>query len=1196
VSSSSPAAASPAAATVTIGLPAKLPPTPADSADSALFSSSSPPLDGGGSGGAPQAAARASYFRLYVDDPGRTWLDALLLLLAVVGSVANGAMLPLFSIVFGDMLDVLGGYYPRCGAGPHPPAAVLRLLGMTATADSFTATIASVALQFVYIAAAAAFAGFLQQFCWTYGGGRRANRARRRFLRGALRQDVAFYDTAATSGALLQGLNDDAIDVDKGVSDKVGVFLQHMSTFACGYVIAFVRGWDMTLVMLACLPFLGLAGAALATAVTRLQALQTAAYTAAGEVAAEAISQVRTVAAYGGERRAVAQYREALLPARAASARIHAVGGACIGAMQAVMFWSYAAALTYGAWRVSTGAYTGGRVMTVLFAALLGSFSLGLAAPIVSNFAKAGAAGERVRAVASRRPAIDSDDPSGLQPDEEGVRGEIELRAVVFAYPSRPDAPVLRGFSLRVAAGTTVALVGASGSGKSTVVQLIERFYDPASGEVLFDGRDLRALNLRWLRARVGLMEQGALLFATSIRENVHMGRRAATDAEVEAALRASNAWAFVKLLPKGLDTQVGERGVLLSGGQKQRLALARVLLKSPRVLLLDEATSALDTRSEKVVQRALDSASKGRTTVVVAHRLSTVRNADSIAVVREGTVVERGTHAELLRDPAGAYTHLVRLQMQGAGAGGAGGGGASARDEAAAAADGGAEGGDGRSEASDGDGDGDELVTLARAPSPAEDGAGAAGGLLPGIAARWRRSLEAHSGAPEALVAAASAPAPLSPKAGANAYGRAALAAVGAEPGDEYDPSGHQQQQHQQQQQQQPHRLSRRHTGGTDGKKEHHQREGAAATATKDKGDAAADDADEGKSKKAAPPPARVPMSRLARLNAPEWPYAAVGAVASVVVGAVQPVFALVLASMISVFFDGPDLSASPELKRAVEAAAAAAPGGGAGAGAGPLAAAAQTLAPLRKDTIMAKASTYSLYFFAIGLVILSFLAVQQVCFGKCGAELAQRVRLLLLAAILRQEVAWFDRDEASAGRLASHLASDATHVRGAVADVVGVVMQNLGTLGLGYGLALYFDWRVALLVTAALPLLASSSLLHVKFTLGTSSSTERHFADANGAVAEAVAAARTIQSFNLQREVAEQYDSRVAAAERQVLRAALVGGAAMAFSFAMLFGIYAVVLAFGGWEIRSCLVDFNGFFKAFMCIVESPVFFWRF
>jgi ATP-binding cassette, subfamily B (MDR/TAP), member 1 len=213
----------------------------------------------------------------------------------------------------------------------------------------------------------------------------------------------------------------------------------------------------------------------------------------------------------------------------------------------------------------------------------------------------------------------------------------MELNGVSFTYPVRPEVPVLHNFSLSIPAGHQVAVVGASGSGKSTVIQLLQRFYDPAAGTVSFDGHDARALHLEWLRGQIGLVSQEPTLFATTIRENIAMGRPSANDKEIEAAAHAANAACFVDKLPLGYGTQVGERGVQLSGGQKQRIAIARALLKDPRILLLDEATSALDTVSERLVQTALEKLAEGRTTVVVAHRLSTIRNADKIAVIQVG-------------------------------------------------------------------------------------------------------------------------------------------------------------------------------------------------------------------------------------------------------------------------------------------------------------------------------------------------------------------------------------------------------------------------------------------------------------------------------------------------------------------------------------------------------------------------------
>lgn len=273
-------------------------------------------------------------------------------------------------------------------------------------------------------------------------------------------------------------------------------------------------------------------------------------------------------------------------------------------------------------------------------------------------------------ATIERIPDIDSSDPAGLKPEK--VIGEITLEDVEFNYPSRPDVPIVKGINVTFTAGHTAALVGASGSGKSTIISLIERFYDPLSGSVKLDGVDIRTLNIKWLRSQIGLVSQEPTLFATTIRGNVahglintpyeHSSEEEKFKLIKEACIKA-NADGFITKLPNGYDTMVGERGFLLSGGQKQRVAIARAIVSDPRILLLDEATSALDTQSEGIVQDALDKAAAGRTTITIAHRLSTIKDADCIYVMGEGLVLEKGTHLELLADENSAYSRLVHAQ-----------------------------------------------------------------------------------------------------------------------------------------------------------------------------------------------------------------------------------------------------------------------------------------------------------------------------------------------------------------------------------------------------------------------------------------------------------------------------------------------------------------------------------------------------
>ncbi|KXZ43925.1 hypothetical protein GPECTOR_77g22 [Gonium pectorale] len=598
--------------------------------------------------GMAAAAAVAERQRITAD-----FKDKLLMCIGTIGAMGNGILLPLFAIVLGDFTDAFGG---------------------GSSMSDFMTTVRDLALKFLYLSIGALIASYLEAAAWMYSGNRQTNRLRTRFLASVLSQDVAFFDVHSTTGGLLQGLNGDSIDVQNAISEKLGSFLHHSTTFVAGFVVGFVKGWDMALVMLGCMPFLAIIGGLLAKGTAMANAASAKAYADASAIAQQSIAQIRTVAAYSREEAAMAQYGAALVEPRKMGIRQAWISGLGLGAINVVIYGTYAVGLFYGAYRVAAGVYTGGQVLMVLIGTLMGGFSLGQAAPNLQHFAKGRIAGARMFRVIDRQPAIlidggdgDGDGGSGVGAAAvpAAVAGEIELKGVDFAYPSRPDVLLFRGFSIHVPAGKTVALVGSSGSGKSTVVQLIERFYDPLAGSVTLDGRDLRSLPLKWLRKQMGLVSQEPTLFATSIYQNIAIGLPGCSAEEVEAAARAANVHGFVSALPQGYQTEVGERGVQLSGGQKQRIAIARAILKSPKVMLLDEATSALDTRSEALVQAALDRLVVGRTTVVVAHRLSTIKHADAIAVVQGGRVVEVGTHEELLRDQNGAYSVLVKLQME---------------------------------------------------------------------------------------------------------------------------------------------------------------------------------------------------------------------------------------------------------------------------------------------------------------------------------------------------------------------------------------------------------------------------------------------------------------------------------------------------------------------------------------------------
>lgn len=493
-------------------------------------------------------------------------------------------------------------------------------------------------------------------------GERQAARIRSLYLKSILRQDIAFFDQETSTGEVISRMSGDTILIQNAIGEKVGTFIQLLFMFLAGFAVAFVQGWKLTLVMVATIPLLALSGGLMAMMVSKMSGAGQEAYAEAGTTVEQVVSSVRTVLSYTGEIKSVIEYDHAIAKAAKLGINSALASGFGIGFALFVMFASYALAMWYGSILVANHELSGGNVLSVIFAVLTGGGSLGQASPCVQAFASGKAAAYKMFEVIKRKPVIDAYDLSGET--LKALKGDIELRNVYFTYPSRPDVPIFKNFNLSVAAGTTVALVGESGSGKSTVVSLVERFYDPNQGQVLVDGVDIKTLQLRWLRRQVGLVSQEPVLFGTSIKENIAYAKDDATDEEVQAAASLANAATFINKMPKGYETKVGERGIQLSGGQKQRIAIARAILKDPKILLLDEATSALDAESECVVQEALEKVMADRTTIVVAHRLTTIRNANLIAVIQRGVVVETGSHDELLSRPDGAYTQLIRLQQ----------------------------------------------------------------------------------------------------------------------------------------------------------------------------------------------------------------------------------------------------------------------------------------------------------------------------------------------------------------------------------------------------------------------------------------------------------------------------------------------------------------------------------------------------
>ncbi|PRW59338.1 ATP-binding cassette transporter [Chlorella sorokiniana] len=922
-----------------------------------------------------------------------------------IAAAVTGAATPVFAFMFGRLLNAF-----------------------------FAANLVEEINRFVFIilgiAGSAFISGTLQFACLIWAGAAQANRVRRLYLASLLSQDMPFFDTRASTADLLHALREDTHTYQEAISDKLGSFVQGLACFVGGMIVAFIRGWDLSLVVLAAIPALIIAGGVCGVFTAKLQAKASRACGRAGAIAGEAVSNMRTVAAFGREEAVLRSYASALAAPTKMGEWQGLLAGFTLGATHFVFFGAYALALWYGSQRVADGELDGGKVVSVILACVLGGFALGQAMPHLATFQQGCVAAAGLFGVIERKSAQATSNraaPSGALvlaeaalPPPEVCRGDLELADVHFAYPARPQRPVFSGLNLVFPAGKSSALVGESGSGKSTVIQLLLRLYDPSAGAVLLDGRDVRSLPLDWLRSRVGLVAQTPTLFASSIFANIALDSGASMEQVVQAAI-AANAHGFISKLPNGYDTIVGEKGSNLSGGQKQRIAIARAILRNPQVLLLDEATSALDSSGEKAVQAALEALMPGRTCVAVAHRLSTVVAADAIHVLKQGEVVESGTHKQLL-EFGGVYASMAAKQSM--------------------------RFGDEKEEGEqDGGGKGDGPVVAG------SRGKGALRTLRESV---LRRGSVRLSVIPQALAD----------------------------------------------------KLSRKKEG-----------EGSAAAAGSPAG-----------------------FRRLAALNRPEWPVGALGLLCALAVGLQMPGFSLALSEVVSdLWLPDPDAVRSAGVK-------------------------------------------WALVFTGIGGGAFLLETIEGWCFGVMGQRLATRIRVLILRALLRQDISFLDAPENSSGALLSALASDAGSVRGAVGDRVGHLLTLLSCVVGSYVIAFKSSWSMTLVITSILPILIASQAVLTKLNFGAQQSDRSALTHADAVASEAVTSIKTVAAFNMQPAYVRLYHERLKKAGPG--RTALISGLGFGCSQFILMGISSLSFWFGGTQIRAGHIDFKQMLTAFFAI----------
>ncbi|CAL8101732.1 unnamed protein product, partial [Calicophoron daubneyi] len=635
--------------------------------------------------------------------------DKAMLVIGLILSCGVGVGGPCVELIFGDSVNrFVGQYSPNFKASDVQPQI------------NWFAGIGAIFL----------VGAFIQTSLIGIQSKRQLRRIRILYFKAILRQDVAWHDIQS-AGSLISKLSENCNHIEVGIGTKLSEFVQYISSFICGIIMAFCYGWKLTLVACAMLPVIAVVFFLFGYFMLHFTRKELQAYSKASAIAGEVLAAIKTVVAFGGEEKEVQRYSSELVHAEKVGIKKSTAIGGVAGAIGLTIFSAAALIFWYGVKLMKDDSYDAGSVEIIFINVVMGSIFLGNALPNFQYFTNARTSAriifgtiERVLelqqvcawrqmqkketgdtgglsqiynggSVYEERTQLEQiyfiltevcgikkmqsggkccifDDVPPIDKDVPGVlldnfQGNIVLKNIKFIYPTRPDTTIIQNFNLDLHSGETVAFVGPSGSGKSTIVHLLQRFYDPVEGKITIEGVDIKELDVKGLRAQIGVVQQEPSLFKGTVGENIRLGKPDATQEEIEEAAKEANAHDFICALPEGYDTMIAERGGGMSGGQKQRIAIARALIRKPKLLLLDEATSALDTRSERVVQEALEKASAGRTVVMVAHRLTTVRNADKIIVLEQGVVRETGTHEELIA-ANGLYAAMLQNQKQSSG------------------------------------------------------------------------------------------------------------------------------------------------------------------------------------------------------------------------------------------------------------------------------------------------------------------------------------------------------------------------------------------------------------------------------------------------------------------------------------------------------------------------------------------------
>lgn len=587
---------------------------------------------------------RVSYFKLQFTFANRQ--DIILIIFACMGSLIAGCSMPMVSLLLGK------------GINNFSPS-------MDKT--DLNTRIKDMVINFMLAGAGIFIGSIMMVFFWSIVGKRLTNKVSEEYFRVLMRQEQGWFDQT-NAFEFATKVQTQVKTIENGIGQKVGLALLAISQFVSSFLIGYITSWQLSLVLMSMLPLLGLGGWCMSKAMQQGSQNNTN-YEKAGGMAEEVLYNIKTVASFCNFEYELNKYQGYLKDSLKAGLKAGFKTGMGIGFIIFIIYCSYALAVGYGSLLVATEKenkntgykFEAGDVITVLFSIIFGCFSIGQATPYIKAIYEACYAATELFELRMRKPLIDLT-YSTEKPPKDMIQGRMTFDNVNFAYPSKPDHLILRNIDLLFEAGKKTAIVGESGSGKSTVLSLIERFYDPQEGNIKIDDHNIKNIDIKYWRSLIGYVPQEPVLFNTSITENIIFGRENITTKEIDAACEKAYAMEFIKNI--GFDYMVGIKGSKLSGGQKQRIAIARAILTQPKLLILDEATSALDNKSEKEVQKALDIVSQGVTTIIIAHRLQTIMNSDKIICLDQGHVVEVGTHDQLMAKN-GFYANLVQSHAE---------------------------------------------------------------------------------------------------------------------------------------------------------------------------------------------------------------------------------------------------------------------------------------------------------------------------------------------------------------------------------------------------------------------------------------------------------------------------------------------------------------------------------------------------